>query len=82
MSLAAVACPDRQAPNRRAPVRLATVRSQPDGWCARGGRATVISCTGRLVVPIQRSYTMAQVPQAFADFAARTLGKLAVQIDA
>jgi hypothetical protein len=33
-------------------------------------------------VPIQRSYTMAQVPQAFADFAARTLGKLAVQIDA
>ncbi|GAA4264063.1 NADP-dependent oxidoreductase [Dactylosporangium darangshiense] len=37
---------------------------------------------GRLVVPIQRSYTMAEVPQAFADFAAGTLGKLAVQIDA
>jgi NADPH:quinone reductase len=37
--------------------------------------------TGRLTIPIQRSYPLAQVPQAFADFAAGTVGKLAVQVD-
>jgi NADPH:quinone reductase-like Zn-dependent oxidoreductase len=36
---------------------------------------------GRLRIPVQRSYTLGQVPQAFADFAAGTLGKLAVTID-
>jgi NADPH:quinone reductase-like Zn-dependent oxidoreductase len=36
---------------------------------------------GRLTVPIQRSYALAQVPQAFTDFAAGTVGKLAVRVD-
>lgn len=36
---------------------------------------------GRITVPIQRSYPLALVPQAFADFAAGTLGKLAVKVD-
>jgi NADPH:quinone reductase-like Zn-dependent oxidoreductase len=36
---------------------------------------------GRLTVPIQRSYPLARVPEAFADFAGGTVGKLAVQVD-
>lgn len=36
---------------------------------------------GRLRIPVQRSYTLGEVPQAFADFAAGTLGKLAVTVD-
>jgi len=36
---------------------------------------------GRLRIPVQRSYSLDEVPQAFADFAAGTLGKLAVTID-
>jgi NADPH:quinone reductase-like Zn-dependent oxidoreductase len=36
---------------------------------------------GRIRVPVQRSYSLDDVPQAFADFAAGTLGKLAVVID-
>jgi NADPH:quinone reductase-like Zn-dependent oxidoreductase len=35
---------------------------------------------GRLVVPIQRSYALGDVPRAFADFAAGTLGKLAITV--
>lgn len=33
-----------------------------------------------LRVPIQRTYLLADAPQAFNDFAAGTLGKLAVRI--
>jgi NADPH:quinone reductase len=36
---------------------------------------------GRIRVPVQRTYALAEVPQAFADFAAGTIGKLAVTID-
>jgi hypothetical protein len=36
---------------------------------------------GTLVVPIERTYVLADVPQAFADFAGGTLGKLAVIVD-
>jgi NADPH:quinone reductase len=36
---------------------------------------------GQLRVPVQRTYALADVPQAFADFAAGTLGKLAVRVD-
>jgi hypothetical protein len=32
-------------------------------------------------VPIQRTYALADVPQAFVDFAAGTIGKLAVRVD-
>jgi len=37
--------------------------------------------TGRLRIPIQRSYGLSSVPSAFEDFAAGTLGKLVVTID-
>jgi NADPH:quinone reductase len=36
---------------------------------------------GRVRVPVQRTYALADVPQAFVDFAAGTIGKLAVHID-
>jgi NADPH:quinone reductase-like Zn-dependent oxidoreductase len=36
---------------------------------------------GRITVPIERSYPLSEVPAAFADFAAGTLGKLAVTLD-
>jgi len=36
---------------------------------------------GRLRMPVQRSYALSEVPKAFDDFAAGTLGKLAVTID-
>jgi NADPH:quinone reductase-like Zn-dependent oxidoreductase len=36
---------------------------------------------GRIRIPVQRTYTLAEVPQAFVDFSAGTVGKLAVVID-
>ena len=36
---------------------------------------------GRLRVPVQTTYSLDGVPQAFADFAAGTVGKLAVAVD-
>jgi NADPH:quinone reductase-like Zn-dependent oxidoreductase len=38
------------------------------------------AAAGRLRVPITRTYPLAEVPQALADFAAGTLGKLAISI--
>ena len=35
---------------------------------------------GRLTVPVQRIYPLADVPQALADFAAGTRGKLAISV--
>jgi NADPH:quinone reductase-like Zn-dependent oxidoreductase len=35
---------------------------------------------GKLTVPIQRTYPLQEVPQAFADFAAGTRGKLAISV--
>jgi NADPH:quinone reductase-like Zn-dependent oxidoreductase len=35
---------------------------------------------GRLRVPIQGTYTLEQVPQAFADYSAGSRGKLSVQV--
>jgi NADPH:quinone reductase-like Zn-dependent oxidoreductase len=35
---------------------------------------------GRIRIPVQRTYTLDEVPQAFVDFAAGTVGKLAVVI--
>ncbi len=37
--------------------------------------------TGRLRVPVQRTYALGDVPRAFQDFAAGTLGKLVVTLD-
>jgi NADPH:quinone reductase len=36
---------------------------------------------GRLRIPVQRSYPLDDVPQAFADFAGGTIGKLVVRLD-
>jgi NADPH:quinone reductase-like Zn-dependent oxidoreductase len=36
---------------------------------------------GRIRIPVQRTYALTEVPRAFADFAAGTLGKLAIAID-
>jgi NADPH2:quinone reductase len=36
---------------------------------------------GRLRVPLQRTYSLEDVPQALADFAGGSLGKLGVTID-
>jgi NADPH:quinone reductase-like Zn-dependent oxidoreductase len=36
---------------------------------------------GRLRIPVQRTYRLDEVPGAFSDFAAGTLGKLAVTVD-
>jgi NADPH:quinone reductase-like Zn-dependent oxidoreductase len=38
------------------------------------------AAAGRLRVPVTRTYPLAEVPQALADFAAGALGKLAVSI--
>ena len=35
---------------------------------------------GQLTVPVQRTYALAGVPQALADFAAGTRGKLAISV--
>ena len=36
---------------------------------------------GTVHVPVQRTYHLADAPQAFSDFAAGTLGKLAITIN-
>jgi hypothetical protein len=36
---------------------------------------------GRLAVPVVRTYALADVPAAFGEFAAGTLGKLAITVD-
>ena len=40
-----------------------------------------MEAAGRLVIPIQRTYRLEQVPQALDEFAAGTRGKLAIAID-
>jgi NADPH:quinone reductase-like Zn-dependent oxidoreductase len=35
---------------------------------------------GQLTVPVQRTYSLADVPRALADFAAGTRGKLAISV--
>jgi NADPH:quinone reductase-like Zn-dependent oxidoreductase len=36
--------------------------------------------SGRLRVPVQRSYSLTDAPRAMADFQAGTMGKLAISI--
>jgi len=43
-------------------------------------RLAVDLAAGRLVAPVQRTYTLDQVPQALADFADGKLGKLVVRV--
>jgi NADPH:quinone reductase-like Zn-dependent oxidoreductase len=59
---------------------------QAHSVAAAPARATLESlggdaAAGRLTVPIQRSYRLDQVPEAFADFTTGTLGKLAATLD-
>ena len=44
-------------------------------------RLATEAAAGRLVIPIQRTYRLEQVPQALDDFAAGTRGKLVIAID-
>ena len=43
-------------------------------------RLAADAVAGRITVPVSRSYPLAEVPNAFADFATGTVGKLAVTI--
>lgn len=47
---------------------------------ARLDRLAAEAAAGRLRSPIQRTYPLEQVPQALADFAAGTLGKVAISV--
>jgi NADPH:quinone reductase-like Zn-dependent oxidoreductase len=49
-----------------------------DPSVARLDRLAEDAAAGRLRIMIQRTYSLEQIPQAFADFAAGTIGKLAV----
>ncbi|TCO47094.1 NADPH:quinone reductase-like Zn-dependent oxidoreductase [Kribbella antiqua] len=72
LGLADVASPGRD-------LTVSTVRANPDkATLARLG-ADVAS--GAIRVPIATTYSLEQVPQAFADFGAGTVGKLAIAIN-
>jgi NADPH:quinone reductase-like Zn-dependent oxidoreductase len=43
-------------------------------------RLAADAAAGRITVPVSRSYSLAEVPAAFGDFAGGTLGKLAVAV--
>ena len=43
-------------------------------------RLATDAATGKLEVPVSRSYTLDEVPTAFGDFAGGTVGKLAIII--
>jgi NADPH:quinone reductase len=59
-------------------IRATAVVAAPHRALLEGLAADVVA--GRLTVPIQRTYPLAAVPDAFADFAAGTVGKLAVDV--
>ena len=44
------------------------------------GRLAADVVDGQLTVPIQRTYALADVPRALADFEAGTRGKLAISV--
>ena len=60
-------------------VRVATVMALPTTATLERLAQAVVA--GQLRVPVQRSYPLAEVPQALTDFAAGTRGKLAVSVD-
>jgi len=59
-------------------IRATAVAASPDPAVLDSVAEAVSS--GRIRVPVQRAYGLAEVPQAFADFEAGTLGKLAVRV--
>ncbi len=58
------------------PITASGIAGDPS--VARLDRLAEEAASGRLRIVIQRTYALEQVPQAFADFAAGTMGKLAV----
>lgn len=61
------------------PVTATSIMATPDA--ARLDRLAADVAAGRLQVPVGRTYRLEEVPQAMADFAAGTIGKLAVTLD-
>ena len=59
-------------------VQTTPVRAVPDSRTLDRLAADVIH--GQLTVPVQRTYPLADVPRALADFAAGTRGKLAISV--
>jgi NADPH:quinone reductase-like Zn-dependent oxidoreductase len=45
-------------------------------------RLAADAAAGRITEPVSRTYPLADVPAAFADFAAGTVGKIAVTVTA
>jgi NADPH:quinone reductase-like Zn-dependent oxidoreductase len=60
------------------PLTVATIMANPDA--ATLERLAGDAAAGRLRVPVQRTYALADAPQALADFERGTLGKLAIRI--
>jgi NADPH:quinone reductase-like Zn-dependent oxidoreductase len=58
------------------PITASGIAGDPS--VARLDRLAEEAAAGRLRIVIQRTYSLEQIPQAFADFAAGTIGKLAV----
>jgi NADPH:quinone reductase-like Zn-dependent oxidoreductase len=59
-------------------VQATTVMAVPDRRTLERLAADVVN--GQLAVPVQRTYPLADVPRALADFAAGTRGKLAISV--
>jgi NADPH:quinone reductase len=59
-------------------IRASAVAASPDPAVLDSVADAVAA--GRIRVPVQRAYGLAEVPRAFADFAAGTLGKLAIRV--
>ncbi|WP_432877484.1 NADP-dependent oxidoreductase [Kribbella sp. CA-245084] len=63
----------------RADIAVTAVMANPDVETLDQLAADTVA--GRLRVPVTRSYSLAEVPQALTDFAAGSIGKLAVTFD-
>jgi hypothetical protein len=57
-------------------IAVSSVYAMPHRGVLDGLAAQVLD--GRLRIPVQHTYAFAEIPRAFGDFAAGTLGKLAV----
>ncbi len=66
-------------PSGDRPITAFPVYATPD--TATLDRLASLAVAGDLRMPVQRTYSLDAVPKAFDDFAAGTLGKLAVAVD-
>ena len=71
-----VALPSNQLGGRA--VQAMPVRAVPDSRTLERLAADVVH--GQLTAPVRRTYPLADVPRALADFAAGTRGKLAISV--